>query len=614
MTGTKGRRRTLLTGSLAVALAAGTVGLAAGASAGADAGSDAGRAGGARSMMPTGGGYEPETLEAFGAAAAARSGDDTVVLAVVPSAYGDDWPSRPENIALAKERTAEIEAACTAVVAAPKRCVGRFQLLLNRADALRPANSAALRDPSLDGVYILGGDQGIAMKVLANSPAERSMNAAYDRGVIIAGTSAGAAVESRSMINGYNGDFGASDGLRKDAPLIWWGDDADRERGLAFGSRQAIYDQHFYQRGRFGRLLTTIALADERFGGASPLGVGADYATGVVNTGDRSLSGVFGQGSVALIDDETFGATHRWVGPDRLLSTRGVLTALMTDHTAYDLTTRVLTHAGTAPAIRRPQAYAFPTVGSGTLYLGGGLQDGGAAIADFVKTATAARPGPNARLVVLAADGASTAADYGALLKEAGWGGRLDTYAYGESGWAGADLAGADAVAVVSVAPEKTRRAMADTRFRDLVAKGVSAGGVALADGPMAAALGNRWSPVARPTDDNYEDVAVLTFRVGEATWQRGLGLVDTTLVPTLNTDYLWGRLYAAVRAQPSRVAYGVTTGAAVKVTASGARVVGGSVVALDGRSATRWTGANGSFGTAGATMDVYAPGEGVRR
>lgn len=611
MTETRQPRRALRTGSVAAVLAASLLALAPGATAGAD---DS-RPAVARVMMPTGGGYEPETLEAFGAAAAARSGDDTVILAVVPSAYGDDWPSRPENIALAKERTGEIEAACNAVVAAPKRCVGRFQLLLNRSDALRPANSAALRDPSLDGVYLLGGDQGIAIKVLGNTPAERSMKAAYDRGVIVAGTSAGAAVESRTMINGYNEDFGASDGLRRAAPLIWWGDDDDRERGLAFGSRATIYDQHFYQRGRFGRLLTTIALADERFGGASPLGVGADYATGVVNTGDRKLTGVFGQGSVALVDYETFGATHRWVGRDRLLSARGVLTALMTDHTAYDLTKKTLTYHGAVPVIGRPQPYGFPSApGGGTLYLGGGLQDGGAPIADFVKTAAAAHPAPNARLVVLAADGARTAADYGDLLKQAGWTGRLDTFSYGVPGWTGADLDHADAVAVVSVSPERTKLAMGDPRFRDLVAEGVSAGGVALADGPMAAALGNRWSPVARPTDDNYEDVAVLTFRVGEAKWRRGLGLIDATLVPTLNTDYLWGRLYAAVRAQPSRIAYGVTAGAAVKVTGAGARVVGGSVVALDGRDAMTWTGANGSFGTAGATMDVYAPGDVVGR
>lgn len=201
-------------------------------------------------MMPTGGGYEFDTLQAFAKMAISRAGDKTVDLVVVPSAYGDDWPSRPENIALARQRTQEIEDACTAVVVPGKRCVGRLAILLNRADALKPANSAALRSPSLDGIYALGGDQGIAMKVLANSPAETAMTAAVKRGVPFAGTSAGAAIESTSMINGYVGDYGAAQGLRRGSTLVWWGNDADRQRGLAFGSERAIYDQHFYERGR----------------------------------------------------------------------------------------------------------------------------------------------------------------------------------------------------------------------------------------------------------------------------------------------------------------------------------------------------------------------------
>ena len=104
--------------------------------------------------------------------------------------------------------------------------------------------------------------------------------------MVVGGTSAGAAVESLSMINGYVGDLGPEDGLRQGSTLMWWGDDDDAERGLVFGSTATIYDQHFYQRGRFGRTLSTIATADER-GGTSPVGVGVDYGTGVRSTGDH---------------------------------------------------------------------------------------------------------------------------------------------------------------------------------------------------------------------------------------------------------------------------------------------------------------------------------------
>ena len=104
---------------------------------------------------------------------------------------------------------------------------------------------------------------------------------------------------------------------------MWWDDDdADLERGLDVGSTRAIFDQHFYQRGRFGRTLSTLATADERFGGKSPVGVGVDYATGIRDTGDTVLSDLFGDSSAALVDLETLGATHSWVGSPATLSAR----------------------------------------------------------------------------------------------------------------------------------------------------------------------------------------------------------------------------------------------------------------------------------------------------
>jgi cyanophycinase-like exopeptidase len=82
--------------------------------------------------------------------------------------------------------------------------------------------------------------------------------------------------------------------------LVWWGDDRDLQRGLSFGSTATILDQHFYQMGRFGRLLNVVEQSDDRFAGSSALGVGVDLATGVRLVGDTSLSGVFGDSSVAV--------------------------------------------------------------------------------------------------------------------------------------------------------------------------------------------------------------------------------------------------------------------------------------------------------------------------
>ena len=134
--------------------------------------------------------------------------------------------------------------------------------------------SAAFNDPETDGAFILGGDQDIAMEVLAESPAEAAMASAFDRGVVFGGTSAGAAVESKSMIAGFTGSNGPEDGFAQGSVDVWWANGPDSaRRGLIFGSQNIIYDQHFYQRGRFARLLNVVAASDDQFG-VSRLGVG----------------------------------------------------------------------------------------------------------------------------------------------------------------------------------------------------------------------------------------------------------------------------------------------------------------------------------------------------
>lgn len=583
----------------------------------AGAGAPAGGSGVAIRMMPAGGGYEAGTLQGFAREAARGASGRSIDLVVVPSAYGDALVDRPENIALARERTAEVEAACEAIVTAPLTgCTARLAILLDRKDAANPANSAALRDPGTDGIYLLGGDQGIAMRVLAGSPAERAITAAAKRGAVIGGTSAGAAVESVSMINGYVGDYGAAQGLRRGSTLMWWGDDGDRERGLVFGSAAAIYDQHFYQRGRFGRSLSTIAAADERFGGRSPVGVGVDYATSVTNTGDRRLTDVTGDSGAATIDFESLGATHRWVGTQRWLSARKVKVNLLTEGTAYDLTTRRLTRDGATVGAVTGRAWTAPSApGRGALYLGGGVLGGPRVIPAVVKEAADAGAHPeSARLLVLSADSASTGAEYGDRVKQAGWAGHIDLVTYGAPGWAGTDVTRYRAVLVVAVSPPGAARAMADPRFGAMVATAVRTAPVVLADGPAAAYAGTRWSPNPRPDGDDYEDRAVAAFKTGEARWRAGLALVPAAVVPAINTDYQWGRLFNAVATARSQLGLGISAGTAIRFQGGEARVVDGSVVVADGRDATTWSSRNGTLGAGGIVLDVFGPGERLAR
>lgn len=570
-------------------------------------------------LTPVGGGYVTSTLAGFSLAAADGASGGTVDLVVVPSAYGDGAKDRAENLALAQQRTDQLDAACDAVVPAPYAgCTATLAVLLDRADALDPANAAALSDPATDGIYVLGGDQGLAMQVLAGSPAEEAITTAVRGGAALGGTSAGAAVESRSMINGYTGSLGPADGLRQGSTLMWWGDDGDLERGLDVGSTAAIFDQHFHQRGRLGRSLSTIAAADERFGGVSPVGVGVDYATGVRSTGDRLLSGVFGDSSVALIDLESLGATTSWVGTPATLSARRVLTHLMTDGTSYDLATRVFSRGGApldAPTGANWTAPASPSAVDGTVVLGGG-DLGADVVGDVVAAARAVDASKTARLVVLAAASGSTkeANAYGQAVKKAGWTGQVTTVVHGSKAWSAAAVSGATAVVLVGDTPPALATATADPAFRSVVTTAVRATPVVLADGAMAAVLGSRWSATARPTSSTLEAEGVAAHRADDAAWQPGLGLVAATLVPHLTDDFRWGRLYAGVTAAPDELALGVAAGSALVLSPTGASVAGASVVVADGREATTWTAANGALGASGVVLDVFGDGEVLAR
>jgi cyanophycinase len=560
-----------------------------------------------RVMTPIGGGYETPTLEAFALASAEGASGPTVDLVVVPAAYGDAPRDRAENLELAQERTDQIDAACDAVVTAPfTGCTATLAVLLDRADALDPANAEALADPATDGIYVLGGDQGLAMAVLADTPAEAAMQEASARGAVVGGTSAGAAVESLSMINGYVGDLGPEDGLRQGSTLMWWGDDGDAERGLVFGSTATIYDQHFYQRGRFGRTLSTIATADER-AATSPVGVGIDYGTGVRSTGDHTLSDVFGQGSAALVDLESLGATHDWVGDPAVLSARGVLTHLLTTGASYDLLTRTYSRGGTAIPNPADTPWTPPTdTSTGTLVLGGGDAPA-VGVADAVAAAMTGGVAKGDRIVVVAVGEKKTANPYVKAVKAAGWTGSVSTAAYGAKQ---PDVSGARAVLLVGEDPVVVGARLSQPTFATWVNGVVATQPVVLTDGAMTAALGDWYSPKRRSTSAaDRENLGIESFHAGDAAWQPGLGVVDATLVPWLNTEFGWGRLYEGVSKDPATLAVGINAGSSVTMTGAGPET-GGSVVVADGRAGTYWTAGNGAIGASGVILDVFGTGE----
>ena len=360
-----------------------------------------------RTLVPIGSDYQADTLELFAQAAAehdaATDTNKRVVLLVLPITYSLSASSskngeRQKNLTLADNRRGMVEAACNEVRAPDQTCIAQLVPALVRADAFLPSNLAYFT-ADVDGLYILGGDQTVAMGVVAGTPMEQLMADAYAAGAVVGGNSAGDAVQSVNMINGYTGSNGPAESMREGAVDIWASEGvADPSRGLIFGLSNAITDQHVFEYGRLGRS-TNVA-----FSTGLPI-VGMDAATGGVITDESTLTDITGYTTSVIVDPVTYTARGDYGGPNDTLGVRHMAVHLLPPGGyAYDLDTLLPSLDGVAPVAPSLAASypAFTTPATaGSLFLAGGLGDtpSGAAVQSFVARAG----GGGARIVVLTA-------------------------------------------------------------------------------------------------------------------------------------------------------------------------------------------------------------------
>ncbi len=151
----------------------------------------------------------------------------------------------------------------------------------------RQAANARNNDGELDsctGIFFTGGDQLRLTSILGGSEVDAAIRRAYRRGVVIAGTSAGASVMSDTMIV----DGSSSETPKKAALSMAHG------MGLL---EEVVIDQHFAQRGRINRLLAAVAQNPHI------LGVGIDEDTALVVSPQRNFE-VIGSQTVTVIDGQ----------------------------------------------------------------------------------------------------------------------------------------------------------------------------------------------------------------------------------------------------------------------------------------------------------------------
>ena len=197
----------------------------------------------------------------------------------------------------------------------------------SRADALDAKALEVLKDATC--LFFTGGDQLHVTSLIGGTEMQALIHRRYEKGLLIAGTSAGAAMMSNSMI--VKGD--SRENPRFESVQLGPGMD------LLIG---AVIDTHFSQRGRFGRLLTATAHYPQDMG----LGIDEDTAM-VVNRGGFE---VIGSGAVTIIDAGAMTYTNLPYAETRgSLSLYNVRVHVLTEGHKFNLTTREPVEAEPGP-------------------------------------------------------------------------------------------------------------------------------------------------------------------------------------------------------------------------------------------------------------------------
>ncbi|MFZ6820241.1 cyanophycinase [Undibacterium sp. Ji22W] len=146
-----------------------------------------------------------------------------------------------------------------------------------------------------DGVYFTGGDQAKITRALVNEDGKPSAMlttiwSLYQRGGIIAGTSAGAAIMSSTMFNNAKSVLTTL--------KLGVNDEKEIAAGLGFIGDDIFIDQHLIIRGRFARMLPVMLKKNYK------LGIGIDENTALLVRPQRDIE-VIGYKGAILIDFDT---------------------------------------------------------------------------------------------------------------------------------------------------------------------------------------------------------------------------------------------------------------------------------------------------------------------
>ena len=193
---------------------------------------------------------------------------------------------------------------------------------LTREEALKPDAPKIL--DGAGGVFFTGGDQALLTAVLLGTPVLARIREIYEKGGVIGGTSAGAAVQSEFMITGNEKRTNNEEGTWE---VILAGD-VEHTEGFGF-VKNAVIDQHFVTRRRHNRLIAVVLEHP------TLVGVGIEESTAVLVRPDGKYE-VLGEGQV-IVYDARRAKTSRL--PDGHLGGHGLTMQVLLPGDVYDLAT-----------------------------------------------------------------------------------------------------------------------------------------------------------------------------------------------------------------------------------------------------------------------------------
>lgn len=300
-------------------------------------------------LMIVGGGLKDDNKAVYEAFVSEMKGDGPLVI--IPAASG----APAESAAHMQTVFKSYGVAPDRIIIAPLAMVDDEST--DRVDESKWANNAFDEDVTIllseaSGIWFTGGDQSRITSVLrqddgTNTPALTAIFGSHQRGSIIGGTSAGAAIMSTTMLTGGQSLpslLGKPEGR------------VSTDKGLGFFTRGLI-DQHFGERARLGRL--AVALAQQPDGKRE--GYGIDENTALFVSTSHILT-VLGEGEVSSLDlnnaDITQDDEGRW-------TIRHMTISVFSSGDKYHLDEMAV----------RPDLYKKPTIGNE--YVDKPLENGG---------------------------------------------------------------------------------------------------------------------------------------------------------------------------------------------------------------------------------------------